>query len=121
MRILFIGPPLYGLLYPVISLAQAFRVNGHEVVVASAGKFTHKAADAGRVVFDAVEHEFSIRSEMTNHGTLNFKLSRISFTLDGVFKQPDYRIADTVLQLTSAKYAHRLPTRRFNKQPRNCP
>ncbi|WP_308461959.1 hypothetical protein, partial [Klebsiella pneumoniae] len=25
MRILFIGPPLYGLLYPVISLAQAFR------------------------------------------------------------------------------------------------
>lgn len=53
MRILFIGPPLYGLLYPVISLAQAFRVNGHEVVVASAGKFTHKAADAGLVVFDA--------------------------------------------------------------------
>ncbi|EOX5182834.1 hypothetical protein ACPSTZ_005159, partial [Escherichia coli] len=23
-RILFIGPPLYGLLYPLISLAQAF-------------------------------------------------------------------------------------------------
>ena len=31
MRILFVGPPLYGLLYPVLSLAQAFRVNGHEV------------------------------------------------------------------------------------------
>ncbi len=30
-----------------------------------------------RVVFDAAEHEFSIRSEMTNHGTLNFKPSRI--------------------------------------------
>lgn len=27
MRILFVGPPLYGLLYPVLSLAQAFRVN----------------------------------------------------------------------------------------------
>ncbi|EPV9251954.1 hypothetical protein ACWAWH_002905, partial [Salmonella enterica subsp. enterica serovar Montevideo] len=26
MRILFVGPPLYGLLYPVLSLAQAFRV-----------------------------------------------------------------------------------------------
>ncbi|KJG26889.1 hypothetical protein UA70_16555 [Raoultella planticola] len=53
MRILFIGPPLYGLLYPVISLAQAFRVNGHEVVIASAGKFTNEAAEAGLVVFDA--------------------------------------------------------------------
>ncbi|MGX2247266.1 glycosyl transferase, partial [Klebsiella pneumoniae] len=39
MRILFIGPPLYGLLYPVLSLAQAFRVNGHEVLIASGGKF----------------------------------------------------------------------------------
>ena len=34
MRILFIGPPLYGLLYPLFSLAQAFRVNGHEVPAA---------------------------------------------------------------------------------------
>lgn len=33
MRILFVGPPLYGLLYPVLSLAQAFRVNGHEVLI----------------------------------------------------------------------------------------
>ncbi len=24
MRILFVGPPLYGLLYPVLSLAQRF-------------------------------------------------------------------------------------------------
>lgn len=31
MRILFVGPPLYGLLYPVLSLAQAFRVNGQPV------------------------------------------------------------------------------------------
>ena len=47
MRILFIGPPLYGLLYPVLSLAQAFRVNGHEVLIASGGKFVKKAAEAG--------------------------------------------------------------------------
>lgn len=53
MRVLFIGSPLYGLLYPLLSLAQAFRVNGHEVVVASAGKFAAKAADAGLVAFDA--------------------------------------------------------------------
>jgi UDP:flavonoid glycosyltransferase YjiC (YdhE family) len=32
MRILFISPPLYGLLYPVLSLAQAFRINGHGVL-----------------------------------------------------------------------------------------
>ncbi len=46
MRILFVGPPLYGLLYPVLSLAQAFRVNGHEVLIASGGKFAQKAAEA---------------------------------------------------------------------------
>lgn len=66
MRILFIGPPLYGLLYPVISLAQAFRVNGHEVVVASAGKFTHKAADAGLVVL--MPHGTGFRSGLSPSG-----------------------------------------------------
>lgn len=45
MRILFVGPPLYGLLYPVLSLAQAFRVNGHEVLIASGGQFAQKAAE----------------------------------------------------------------------------
>lgn len=34
-------------------LAQAFRVNGHEVLIASGGKFAQKAAEAGLVVFDA--------------------------------------------------------------------
>lgn len=53
MRILFIGPPLYGLLYPVLSLAQAFRVNGHEVVVACGGDFSRKVAEAGLTVYDA--------------------------------------------------------------------
>lgn len=53
MRILFIGTPLYGLLYPVLSLAQGFRTNGHKVVIASAGKFAQKAAEAGLVAFDA--------------------------------------------------------------------
>lgn len=53
MRILFVGPPLYGLLYPVLSPAQAFRVNGHEVLIASGGQFAQKAAEAGLVVFDA--------------------------------------------------------------------
>lgn len=53
MRVLFIGPPLYGLLFPVLSLAQGFRANGHEVLIASAGKFAQKAAEAGLVTFDA--------------------------------------------------------------------
>ncbi|MFJ2600560.1 nucleotide disphospho-sugar-binding domain-containing protein [Pantoea agglomerans] len=53
MRILFIGPPLYGLLFPLMSLAQAFRANGHEVVVASAGQFARETAQAGLVAFDA--------------------------------------------------------------------
>lgn len=41
------------MLYPLISLAQAFRVIGHDVVISSAGKFANKAAEAGLVVFDA--------------------------------------------------------------------
>ncbi|EAA7987387.1 glycosyltransferase [Salmonella enterica] len=81
MRILFIGPPLYGLLYPMISLAQAFRVNGHEVVVASAGKFANKAAEAGLVVFDAApgldseagyRHQEALRKKSNMVGCFSF-------------------------------------------------
>ncbi len=69
MRILFIGPPLYGLLYPMISLAQGFRLNGHEVVLASAGLFAQRASEAGMVVFDAApgldsEAQYRYRSEL---------------------------------------------------------
>ncbi len=35
---------------PCAVLAQAFRVNGHEVLIASGGKFAQKAAEAGLVV-----------------------------------------------------------------------
>lgn len=47
------GPPLYGLLYPIVSLAQAFRVSGHDVVIATAGGFAEHIAAAGLVAFDA--------------------------------------------------------------------
>ncbi|MGO2643234.1 MULTISPECIES: nucleotide disphospho-sugar-binding domain-containing protein [Brevibacterium] len=47
------GPPLYGLLYPIVSLAQSFRVSGHDVVVASAGGFADKIATAGLVAYNA--------------------------------------------------------------------
>lgn len=53
MRVLVIGPPLYGLLYPVISLAQGFRTAGHEVVVGTAGEMAQHVAQAGLVSFDA--------------------------------------------------------------------
>lgn len=53
MKILVIGPPLYGLLYPVASLAQALRSAGQEVVVASAGAFAERICQAGLVAFDA--------------------------------------------------------------------
>lgn len=79
MRILFVGPPLYGLLYPLLSLAQGFRVNGHEVVIASAGKFAQKAAEAGLVTFDAApeldsEADYRRREELRkkNNITGNF-------------------------------------------------
>lgn len=53
MRVLVIGPPLYGLLYPVISLAQGLRASGHDVVVGTAGDMSHRVAEAGLVSFDA--------------------------------------------------------------------
>jgi UDP:flavonoid glycosyltransferase YjiC (YdhE family) len=84
MRILFVGPPLYGLLYPVLSLAQAFRVNGHEVVVASAGKFAHKAAEAGLVVFDALpgfdsEAGYRRQEAIRKSSHLGTRMGRFSF------------------------------------------
>lgn len=81
MRILFVGPPLYGLLFPLLSFAQGFRANGHEVVVASAGAFSRKAAEAGLVTFDAApnldsESQYLYREEMRKKhnimGTFSF-------------------------------------------------
>lgn len=68
MRVLFIGPPLFGLLFPVISFAQAFRISGHEVMVASAGRFARQVAEAGLMAFDAApeldsEAEYRSRAE----------------------------------------------------------
>lgn len=81
MRILFIGPPLFGLLYPILSLAQGFRGNGHDVVVASAGKFARKAAEAGLIAFDAApeldseaeyRHRSALRKKSNTTGNFSF-------------------------------------------------
>lgn len=84
MRVLFVGPPLYGLLYPVLSLAQAFRSAGHDVVVASAGKFATKAAEAGLVAFDAApgldsEAEYRLGEERRKREQLGTKPGAFSF------------------------------------------
>ncbi|AEG95589.1 MULTISPECIES: salmochelin biosynthesis C-glycosyltransferase IroB [Klebsiella] len=84
MRILFVGPPLYGLLYPVLSLAQAFRVNGHEVLIASSGKFAQKAAEAGLVVFDAApgfdsEADYRRREAQRKESNIGTKMGNFSF------------------------------------------
>jgi UDP:flavonoid glycosyltransferase YjiC (YdhE family) len=52
MRVLFVTPPFYGLLYPVISLAHGLRAAGHEVLVATCGKATANAAAAGLPTVD---------------------------------------------------------------------
>ncbi|MBJ3815661.1 glycosyltransferase [Shimwellia pseudoproteus] len=87
MRILFVGPPLYGLLYPVLSLAQAFRVNGHEVVVASTDKFAQKAAQAGLVTFDAApgfdsEADYRRREALRKKNNAGTKMGHFSFFSD---------------------------------------
>ncbi|WP_279024256.1 glycosyltransferase [Gibbsiella quercinecans] len=84
MRILFVGPPLYGLLYPVFSLAQAFRVHGHEVLIASAGKFAQKAAEAGLVAFDAApgfdsEADYRRREDLRKKNHAGTKMGNFSF------------------------------------------
>ncbi|WP_226570786.1 glycosyltransferase [Mangrovibacter yixingensis] len=84
MRILFVGPPLYGLLYPVFSLAQAFRVNGHEVLIASNGKFAQKAAEAGLVAFDAApgfdsEADYRRREDLRKKNNVGTKMGNFSF------------------------------------------
>ncbi|ERK06705.1 Glycosyltransferase IroB [Serratia fonticola AU-P3(3)] len=94
MRILFIGPPLYGLLYPVLSLAQGFRVNGHEILVASGGKFAQKAAEAGLVAFDASpgldsEAEYRHREDLRKKNNI---VGNFSFFSD--------EMADRVVELT---------------------
>ncbi|MZD05146.1 DUF1205 domain-containing protein [Streptomyces sp. SID5785] len=84
MRVLFVGPPLYGLLYPVLSLAQAFRTEGHDVVVASAGAFTQRVAEAGLVGFDAApdldsEAEYRRGEERRKRLDMGTKIGRFSF------------------------------------------
>ncbi|MFC8516108.1 glycosyltransferase [Streptomyces sp. NPDC057257] len=84
MRVLFVGPPLYGLLYPVLSLAQAFRTEGHEVVVASAGAFTRRVAEAGLVGFDAApeldsEAEYRRGEERRKQQNLGTRMGKFSF------------------------------------------
>lgn len=53
MKVLFIAPPLYGLTYPIITLAQAFRTAGARTIVATAGAMATKVAHAGLAAFDA--------------------------------------------------------------------
>lgn len=87
MRVLFVGPPLYGLLYPLVSLAQGFRSSGHDVVLASAGAFAAKAAEAGLVSFDAApdldsEAEYRRREADRKRLDMGTKMGRFSFFSD---------------------------------------
>lgn len=52
MRVLFAGPPFFGLLYPMIPLAQALRAAGHEVLVATCGAAVNHTARAGLPAVD---------------------------------------------------------------------
>lgn len=98
MRILFIGPPLYGLLYPVLSLAQAFRAAGHEVVVGSTGKFAQKAAEAGLVAFDAApgfdsEADYRRRENLRKLHNVGTRMGNFSFFSE--------EMADRLVELTA--------------------
>lgn len=87
MKILFIGPPLYGLLYPILSFAQGFRANGDEVLIASAGKFAKKASEAGLVAYDAApgldsEAEYRHQEDLRKKGIIDTNSGKFSFFSD---------------------------------------
>lgn len=84
MKVLVVGPPLYGLLFPIASLAQAFRSAGHEVVVASAGEFARRISSAGLTVFDAApdldsEAEYRRREEERKQKAIGTRPGGFSF------------------------------------------
>lgn len=84
MKVLLIGPPLYGLLFPLATLAQAFRAAGHEVVVASAGRFARIIAEAGITSFDAApgldsEAEYRRREEQRRQQNMGTRPGGFSF------------------------------------------
>lgn len=95
MRILFIGPPLYGLLYPLLSLAQAFRASGHDVVVASAGRFAAKVADAGLIAFDAAP-ELDSEAQYRQREHLRKKYNQV-----GNFSFFSEEMADNLVEFTA--------------------
>lgn len=52
MRVLFAGPPFYGLLYPMVPLAHAFRSAGHDVLVGTCGAAVQRTREAGLLAVD---------------------------------------------------------------------
>lgn len=99
MKVLVIGPPLYGLLYPVVSLAQAFRASGHETVVASAGVFAERASQAGLVAFDAAP---GLDSEADYRRREAERKRRNAGTRPGGFSFFSEEMADALVELTAS-------------------
>jgi enterobactin C-glucosyltransferase len=52
VRVLLVGAPFFGLLFPVVPLAHAFRAAGHDVLLATCGSAAVEAAHAGFTVLD---------------------------------------------------------------------
>ncbi|MEU7180504.1 MULTISPECIES: nucleotide disphospho-sugar-binding domain-containing protein [Streptomyces] len=52
MRVLFAGPPFFGLLYPMVPLAQALRAAGHEVLMGTCGAAVGHTVRAGLPAVD---------------------------------------------------------------------
>lgn len=78
---------MYGLLFPVLSLAQAFRVAGHQVVVGTAGDFSEEVAHAGLTAIDAApgldpDAEYRAQEERRKREKLGTKPGGFSFFSD---------------------------------------
>ncbi|RII14265.1 L-noviosyl transferase [Streptomyces sp. YIM 130001] len=52
MRVLFAGPPFFGLLYPLVPLAHALQAAGHDVLLGTCGAAVRRTAEAGLLAVD---------------------------------------------------------------------
>lgn len=82
----------------MLSLAQTFRVNGHEIVVVSGEEFSLRAAEAGLTVYDAAPGFYSEAENCRQEATR--KASPPGSRIFNLLME-DYRFSISALEVTA--------------------
>lgn len=83
----------------MLSLAQTFRVNGHEIVVVSGEEFSLRAAEAGLTVYDAAPGFDSEAENCRQEATR--KASPPGSRIFNLLMVEDYRFSISALEVTA--------------------